>query len=158
VSAIVKYLVAALAIVAPGTSIACQLELDGRWRSDHDMTMRFNREHVRLEPKTDAFLDALFGNMTLEFKAGELHLRMPDLEVPSNGAIVNFAGFEERKPYETLLCNDIEVVTRSPPQRADRVVATTYYFVAPDVFWVYAGSTDPMLPDLHIREYFRRIR
>ena len=153
-----RTVVAIVIFALPGLASACDLKIEGKWRSEKAETMRFNREYARLQPKADSFLDALMGNMTLEFGDGEIQLRMPDLNVPVNGSPVAFAGFEERKPYTLLLCNDLGVVISSPETGSGRMLATTYYFVGPDLFWVYAGSNDPKMPDLHIREYFRRVR
>jgi hypothetical protein len=35
---------------------------------------------------------------------------------------------------------------------------TTYYFVGTDQIWTYAGTNDPNVPDLHLREYYTRMR
>lgn len=120
--------------------------------------MAFARDNSKLEPKADAFLAALLGHMTLTFKAGEVLTVMPDIEVPVFGKPKPFAGFTERKPYQVLLCNSSAIVWSSSRAFSDELAPTTFNFVNRDTVWVYAGGTDSKVPDLHIREYFRRVR
>ncbi|WP_182688920.1 hypothetical protein [Marilutibacter spongiae] len=148
----------ALGLLPLGQACACGNELAGTWRSDKDMSMAFARENSRIQPKTEAFLDALFGHMTLTFSSSELHIAMPDIEVPVSGQIRPFAGFDERKSYKVLLCNDSMVVWSARRPFDQDIDATTFNFVDRDTVWVYAGSTVPGMPDLHVREYFQRVR
>ncbi len=98
------------------------------------------------------------GKMTLEFTKKEIHLRMPDTQVRVQGELKPFAGFEERNPYNVLFCNPrmIVIVAIDTVTREDGVA--TYFFVGPDAMWVYGGTNNPKVPDLHIREYFKRVR
>lgn len=101
---------------------------------------------------------SLLGKMTLEFTKHELRLRMPDTQVSVKGELEPFAGFEERTPYKTLFCDERLVVIEAKKTAAEEKGVTTYFFVGPDAMWIYGGTNDPKIPDLHIREYFRRIR
>ncbi|KAB8196212.1 hypothetical protein FKV24_004505 [Lysobacter maris] len=150
----------ALVLLLAGCSnaSACSRSLDGTWKSDGQATMAFVREHTKLQPKTEAFLQALVGHMTMTFEGGELHLNMPDIEVPISGQMSPFSGFEERKPYEVLFCSSSTIVWSARQPFGDTDEVTTFNFVDPDTIWVYTGSTDPKMPDLHTREYFRRGR
>lgn len=120
--------------------------------------MAFVKTHAKLPPKTEAFLQALVGHMTVTFGKSEVHLSMPDIEVPVSGQQRPFAGFEQRKPYKVLFCNESEVVWSAKRSFHSGDEATTYNFVGPDRFWVYLGSNESGVPDLHAREYFHRVR
>lgn len=120
--------------------------------------MAFANAHARLQAKTEDFLQALVGHMTLTFGESEVHLLMPDVEVPMSGQRRLFAGFEERKPYKLLFCNESAVVWSAKRSFRSGDEATTYNFVGPDSFWVYLGSNESGVPDLHAREYFQRVR
>ena len=120
--------------------------------------MSFARNNAQLSEKQDAFLDALMGHMVVEFGAKEMILRMPDVKVPVKGELKPFKGFEERSPYKVLFCSDRVAVVASTDPKTGKEKVASYYFVDPDTIWIYTGSNDPALPDLHMREYFVRIR
>lgn len=148
----------ALALLTVLDAQGCEYDLTGTWKSDGAMSMAFARENSKLQPKTGAFLHALLGHMTLTFRRGAVHVEMPDIEVPVAGKPKPFAGFSENSPYEVLLCNKSVIVWKSRRPFDGEVAATTFNFVDRGTVWVYPGGTDPKVPDLHIREYFRRVR
>lgn len=137
---------------------ACENSLVGTWQSDAAVTMSFNRAHARLEKRQDRFLASLMGKMTLEFTEDELHLRMPDTRVNVRGELMPFAGFEERKPYKILFCNPRMDVIEATEAVTEESNITTYFFVGHDEMWVYSSTNNPKIPDLHIREYFKRVQ
>ena len=137
------------------TASACESSIAGAWRSDGAKTMAFARDNTKLEPRQDSFLAALMGHMIIEFDEKNMRLRLPDLEVPVNGETMPFAGFSEERTYKILFCNDQKSVVQSTLASGKNDV-TTYFFVGTDEMWVYAGSSDPTSPDMHLREYFRR--
>ena len=139
-------------------AVACPNDLAGTWKSDRAASMDHARTNAKLQPKTEAFLEALWGNMTLSFDGSELHVVMPSIEVPVSGVTKPFAGSEERKPYAIVFCNRTSTVYTAKQPFGEELVATTFNFVDRDTFWVYGGDTDPAVPDVHIREYFRRVR
>jgi hypothetical protein len=120
--------------------------------------MAFVKEHSKIQQKTEDFLQAMVGHMTLTFSESELHLVMPNIQVPVAGHLRPFAGSEERKPYKVLFCNESMVVWSAKRSFGTTNTATTFNFVGPNTVWVYTGSTEPGMPDLHAREYFQRIR
>ena len=157
--AIMKFLfILALSVLSFGQAHACERNLIGTWKSDGKTSMAFIRDNTKLQPETDAFLAALLGHMTLSFTATELHLVMPDVEVPVSGQLRPFAGFEERKPYKVLFCSESMIVWSSKRPFGDEDSATVFQFVGLDTVWVYTGSVEPGVPDLHAREYFQRVR
>jgi len=144
--------------VTGGNASACERSLAGTWKSDRQATMAFVRENAKLQSKTEDFLQALVGHMTLTFRKNELHLVMPDIEVPVSGEKRPFAGFEERKPYKMLFCSASMIVFSTKGSFSDSHEATTFNFVGPDTVWVYMGTTRSGVPDINAREYFQRIR
>jgi hypothetical protein len=137
--------------------MACDTPLIGTWQSDAAATMSFNRANAKLEERQDRFLASLMGKMTLEFTDKQLHLHMPDTQVTVEGELKPFAGFEERNPYKILFCNDRMAVVETTETVTGVNSVTTYFFVGTDVMWAYVGTNSPKVPDLHIREYFKRI-
>lgn len=138
--------------------LACDLSLVGAWQSDASVTMSFNRANAKLEERQERFLTSLMGKMTLEFTDKQLDLRMPDTQVLVEGELRPSAGFEERTPYTVLFCNERLVVIKTLEAATGESSVTTYFFVNADSMWAYVGSNDPKIPDLHIREYFTRVR
>jgi hypothetical protein len=136
----------------------CERDLSGTWKSDSDASMVFNRANAKLQPKTDAFLASLLGHMTLTFTNEELHEVMPDIEVPVSGNLRPFAGADTRKPYSILFCNASMIIWSAKQSFGEGDEATTFNFIDAETFWIYTGSSKPKLPDLHAREYFRRVR
>ena len=120
--------------------------------------MSFNRANARLEEPQDRFLASLMGKMTLEFTDKQLYLRLPDTQVDVKGELKPFAGFEERNPYKILFCNERMVAVETLKAVTGESSVTTYFLVDPDAMWAYAGSNSSRVPDLHIREYFTRVR
>ncbi|MDQ1924613.1 hypothetical protein [Massilia pseudoviolaceinigra] len=154
-----KYLLAlVLSIFQLCQARACDRDLTGTWKSDKSMSMDFIRDKSKIEPKTDAFLNALLGKMTLTFTNGNLYVIMPETRVPVSGEMRPFAGFEEKKLYKVLFCSSAMIVWSAKRSFGEDDVATTFNFEAPDLAWVYTGSTVPETPDMHTREYFRRVR
>ena len=147
-----------LIVLACQGAFACPHDLRGTWQSDREASMAFARENAKLQPKTEAFLNALYGHMTLTFTRRDLHLVMPSIEVPVSGESRPFAGFEHRGTYKILFCNSTMVVWSSKLPFDIEPKATTFMFLDPNTYWVYSGGTDPKAPDLHTREYFRRAR
>lgn len=138
--------------------LACDTSLAGTWQSDAAATMSFNRANAKLEERQERFLASLMGKMTLEFTDKQLHLHMPDTQVTVKGEPTPFAGFEEQNPYKVLFCNERMVVIETPETVTGERSVTTYFFVNSDSMWAYVGSNNPKMPDLHIREYFTRVR
>lgn len=156
---LMKYFLAlVLSIVPLCQTHACDRDLSGIWKSDNSKSMAYIRANAHIQAKTDAFLDALLGKMTLTFTGSELHVVMPDTRVPVSGELRPFAGFEEKKPYKVLFCSAAMIVWSAERSFGKGDEATTFNFETPDLVWIYNGSSVPGTPDIHTREYFRRDR
>lgn len=138
--------------------LACEPSIVGTWQSDATTTMAFNRANAKLEERQDRFLESLLGKMRFEFTDTQRHMRFPDTLVDVGGKPTPFAGFEEQTPYKLLFCNERMGVIEVSDTATELNRVTTYFFVNPDLIWVYGGSNQPNMPDLHIREYFSRVR
>ena len=152
------FLALAILYATCSSASACERSLAGTWKSDGEATMSFVRENAKLQHKSEDFLQALVGHMTLTFRKNELQLFTPDIEVPVSGEKRPFAGFEERKPYKVLFCSESMIVFSTKRSFSNDYEATTFNFVGPDTVWVYMGTTNPGVPDINAREYFQRIR
>lgn len=153
-----KLLACALLSMSCGSVFACDLSLVGTWKSDGPTTMAFLRKNAKLQAKTVEFLEALMGHMTLSFSENELHQVMPDIEVPVDGELRPFTGWDERKAYTLLFCGESTIVWSAKRSFGTADGVTTFNFVGPYTVWVYTGSAEPGVPDLHAREYLRRVR
>jgi len=133
-------------------------KLEGKWQSDHDLTMAFLRENVKLQDKTVAFLDQLMGHLSLSFGKQQVVAEMPVLSVKMGDSLHRLDGYHWQSAYRVVYRNAHAVVAVSREQGSGNEVAVKYNFVSPDVMWIYVGGTDKMFPDLHYREYYRRVR
>lgn len=114
------------------------------------------RKHARLEGKTEQFLDQLMGHMVLTFKPGLMTSDMPAIEIrAASGKLTKSMPFVTREAYTVLGKTDTQVVLSSIHPVSKRPFMTVYNFESKDVMWVYAA--DPLMPDLHLREYFVRL-
>jgi hypothetical protein len=149
------------ALLFAGTATACPPDcasrLTGQWQSDANASMAYNRANAKLAPKQDEFLASLIGKMTLTFDGDNVREAMPDTQVNVNGKTIPFAGFNSTNRYKVLFCSPRMVVVQSPEPVSGEETAATMYFVGNDEMWVYVGNNDPAVPDLHVREYFKRI-
>lgn len=152
-----RYVLFLAALCVSPSLMACDGSLVGIWQSDATATMSFNRANARLVERQDRFLGGLMGKMTLEFTDKQLRLHMPDTEVAVGSERRPFAGFEEQKPYKVLFCNERMVVIESAEFGTGESGVSTYFLIGADAMWAYVGSNNPKVPDLHIREYFKRV-
>lgn len=151
--------VSAFALALPSLpASACENRLDGSWQSDGAATMAFVHSKAKLEQRSEDFLRTITGHMRLTFGKGEVHTVMPDLQATVAGKTQTFAGTDQRHPWRMLFCNEHTTVWTSRKLFGEGDQAWTFHFVDADTFWVYGGSTEAAMPDLHIREFFRRVR
>lgn len=144
-------------LLASTTANACEPSIVGRWQSDGPATMAYMREHARLDAPQDAFLASLMGRMVVDFDQDSGRVRFPAVEVPlRSGGSHSSEAFEERFVYRMLFC-DARVTVIHSTDATGKDSVSTYHFIGPDRMWVYGGKEDPAVPDLHVREYFRRV-
>ena len=149
--------VSALLLLLAWTSVHAAPVLVGKWKSDHDLTMRFARERSKMEDKTILFLDQMMGRMNLVFTPSIVSSEMPDWQSESlDGAKANLVGFRESHQYKVLGATADQVAVDSLEPVTGRRKITVYTFDNEDTMWVYVGSASSQ--KMNIREYFVRIK
>jgi hypothetical protein len=139
-------------------TIGCERVLLGVWQSDGERTMAFNRARAKLQPRQDAFLATIVGKMTQEFDGRSVRSRMPDIEAEVDGKATKLFGIDTQSTYDVLFCDARMVVLKGTDAKTKKVRASVYHVVDKDLMWMYAGTNEAGIPDMHIREYFKRIR
>ena len=152
-----KFLLAALMLVSMNASAPPTASLVGEWRSDRIRTMNYLRQHVKLEKRTDHFLEQMMGRLTITFSTDRVKSVMPAYDATINGKSHHMTGFESDNTYRVLYSGPRVVVVSSLQPVTNTLAVTTYNFDGPDVIWIYTGGADQVLPDSHYREYFRRV-
>lgn len=142
--------------VAIGVQAAPSLE--GRWRSDHDRTMAFARDHARLRDSTYLFLDQILGRLTLRFDGSHIVSEMPESDIRIAGKLRHMEALKEEGTYEVLFSNDKIVVVKGRDTETGKFGVKVYNFIDDDTMWVYQDSADNEIADLNIREYFVRVK
>jgi hypothetical protein len=132
--------------------------LAGKWQSSRDLSMAFIESNVRLKEKTESFLRQLTGYMTLDFDAEHVTLDMPDITVKIGEKDYPMTGFREKNRYKVLFTGDTKIVIQVKELFSPQETVMTYHFVDDDTMWIYLGDSSPALPDVHIREYFVRVK
>ena len=131
--------------------------LSGTWRSDHDASIQFAKNHAILEPRQLEFLDGSLGRLEMSFDGKEMRYRLPDFDLTIQGNSRHIVGSDESYSYHVLGAdNDSIAILVGKYQGRDRILHI--HFVNDDSFWLYSEETDFGLRDLNFREYFRRAK
>ncbi|KQV93397.1 hypothetical protein [Rhizobacter sp. Root1221] len=150
-------LIATLLMLAVSCVSHAEPVLLGTWKSDKQRTLAFAQARTKLEHKTFLFLEQIMGQMTLTISKDTITSRMPDVPIESaDGVKSNFVGSVESHPYKRLggTQTEIAVLTKEPFTGRDSIVV--HHFVDSDTMWIYVAGT--AMPNLHIREYFVRVK
>jgi hypothetical protein len=153
-----RRLFALLLMMPLASSANADPNLVGQWKSDSDISMRFNTERAKLDSKTALFLSQVMGHMTLTFTADAMTSELPNLETKTQeGRKRPLTGFRETHSYRVLgvASDSIAVKTVAPVTGRDTIIV--YNFISPDMLWVYAGGEDNS-QSLHLREYYVRVK
>ena len=81
---------------------------------------------------------------------------MADHKFQVEGKEYDWVGGVSETPYR-IVFNGENVVVIVIKEGNDKEIALMLNFVDHDTFWLYSGNADSPFPDVHIREYFRRI-
>lgn len=139
------------------SNIVAAPPLVGKWKSDHAATMQFIKEHVRLESKHLEFLDQLIGNLVITVGVDEATSWMPDIELNLSGESHHFEGHNKTVPFR-IIGQTEETIAVSTVDPAGKKILYLYHFESPDLMWVYSDGVGDFQTDIHIREYFRRLK
>ncbi len=131
-------------------------DIEGRWKSDKAASMAFNQKHAILSAPQANYISQMLGNMIVEFEDGVATLTMPAIRIQKDGQVKEFAGFEERGRY-VIVGEDEDTIVLKLHGADGAATLMVYHFVSADQMWVYVPSASEAV-DLHIREYFTRVR
>src|SRR5688500_7356851 len=81
----------------------------GQWKSNAELSMKFNTEHAKLDSKRIAFFEGMFGHLRMTFTAKAVTVSMPDWESTTALGKAPMVGFTETLPYKVLGSNRTEV-------------------------------------------------
>ncbi len=144
-----------LLLLTPGMAHAAP-DIEGRWQSDKAASMAFNRQHAVLAPGQLDYISQMLGNMIVEFEDGVAHLTMPAIHVQKDGQSREYAGFEKKGRY-IIVGEDEDTIVLKLQGSDGAATLMVYHFVSADQMWVYVPSASEAV-DLHIREYFTRMK
>ncbi|GHT92318.1 hypothetical protein FACS1894116_02300 [Betaproteobacteria bacterium] len=133
--------------------------LNGTWKSSRELTMAFLRNNVRLQPRSEHFLEQLMGHLTVHFDGQNITHEMPDLEIEINNVKRPFKGLREQNTYKVLFTNATTVAIQSRELFTQNEYVQIYHFVDDDTVWIYVGDSEAasrFFP--HLREYFIRVK
>ncbi len=142
-------------LLTSGTAHAAP-DIEGRWQSDKAASMAFNRQHAVLAPGQLDYISQMLGNMIVAFEDGVAQLTMPAIKVQKDGQSTEYAGFEKKGRY-VIVGEDEDTVVLKLQGSDGAATLMVYHFVSADQMWVYVPSASEAV-DLHIREYFTRVR
>lgn len=152
-----KTIVTAALLMCAAISAMADPVVLGRWQSDRERTMKFARDHAKLEDKTLLFLAQILGRMTLTFTSKTLKSEMPDTQSETaEGVKSQLVGFRELHAYRVIGSSRDQVAVLSVEPVTGRKRVTVYNFEDQDIMWVYLGGAP--FPQMNIREYFVRIK
>jgi hypothetical protein len=139
--------------------LACSAadRLSGTWRSDHDASVRFAKDHTILETRLFEFLDGSLGRLVLTFDGTTMRSHIPDFDINIDGKLRHFAATHQSSSYRVLGI-DQDSVALLAANYFGRERILHIHFVSDDEFWLYSEESDYGLRDLNFREYFRRAK
>ena len=132
-------------------------EIIGKWKSDAELSRKYNEANAILNEKQESFIYQLFGNIVLEFKKDIYTSKTPDLKIEQDGKIVDFHGSDETYKYKLLAKDSNTVVIQSPDIEGNESLSY-FEFESEGIMWIYLPSSGSEITDLNIREYFSRVK
>jgi len=139
-------------LVASATAASAEPTLIGQWISDREASAAFNEEHVRLQPKTAAFLRDSMGRLVVTFGADKVSYEMPNFKTKIEGKEFAMTGFSETQPYTVVATTPNSIAIRTVEPVSHDPVIVVYNFIDGDRVWIYVSMLGG-----HLREYFKRV-
>ncbi len=144
-----------MVIIDSGCAIT-DSRLSGTWRSDLELTRKFNEEHVILTDKQKKFFSQLFGHMEITYLSpGKCEVFMPKNKIDNGSNIFEIDGFREIGEYKIIYKNENVIVFLEEDSSSGEQIRTLY-FIDNSTYWVYIG--DSQLYNAHLREYFTKVK
>jgi hypothetical protein len=152
----IKYLVLLVAILlASGCSLS-DPRLIGTWKSDLDLTKRYNKEHAKLSKKQEKAVSQLFGIMEVTYKPNKTCvLSFPKHTIQTENDIYECDSSKGVGTYKILFKDGNIVVVQFEEDNSEKS-ASVITFVDENTYWIYVGGLNQF--DLHLREYFKKMK
>jgi hypothetical protein len=152
---ILKLLTACVLFFATLTSACADPILLGKWKSNSELSMKFNREKAVIQDKTALFLEQIMGHMIITLTPTRMTTDMPDVNTKSAlGVAAIFHGSHESDDYDFLGSTPTQVAISSTESATGLRKITVFNFEDDNTMWVYLGGGN--FPDMNLREYFVR--
>ncbi len=119
--------------------------------------MKYIRENIKPDDKTDKFLDEMMGHLTLTFTKDHVKADLPEWDAHIQGKTFHMAGSHEDAPYAVVSVGAHVVSVSSTDQATGKSTMTTYNFDSDDTLWIAADGAATALPIPKYREYFVRV-
>lgn len=82
---------------------------------------------------------------------------MPSIQVTVNGKKTDFVAISDTQKYKVIASNNDTAVIQTKDLN-NRDMIASYHFENENVMWIYVPSHSSMFSNLHIREYFVRLK
>ena len=139
-------------LAASAAAASAEPTLIGQWISDREASAAFNEEHVRLQPKTAAFLKDSMGRLAVTFGPDKVSYELPNFTTKIEGKEFPITGFSETHPYTVVATTPSSIAVHTIEPVSHKPVVVVYNFVAEDSVWIYVSTSES-----HVREYFKRV-
>lgn len=129
--------------------------LIGRWKSNKELSEKYNSTHARLTDLQTDFLSQLLGRMEIEYREdGTSEIFMPAYEVDILGKQTSIEESLDSKVFTILGTDNNSVVFEAEDEYLGKQISVIN-FENDDTYWIYISNG---VSDLHAREYFTRIK
>jgi hypothetical protein len=136
------------------SSFCHSINIEGTWKSDAKLTMKFNDSHAKLTKIQRLLLSELMGNLIISYKGSTLTSTMPKTTVTTKGKPTDFEGFAEIEKYKIIGETTDTLVLEITSQTGEKNYSILR-FENENLYWVYVPHSSNII-NVHIREYFVR--
>lgn len=145
-----------LVIIVSGCVAVTDSRLSGKWRSNLELTTKYNEEHAILTQKQKKVFSQLFGHMEITYSSpNKCGVFMPKLKIGSESKAFELDEIKETGEYKILYKDEKVIVILDNGHISGESKTQTLHFVDETTYWVYVA--DSKFIDLHIREYFTKV-
>lgn len=132
-----------------------QNKLIGTWKSDKELTSKFNRENAILKKKQSTFLESVTGFLTVEYKKdGTVKSFIPKKTYIFNKKEIKMEEWKDTQKLKVLGYTSSSIVIESENEYFGKTVSIIH-FETDDIYWMYLSDCHT---NVHAREYFKKIK
>jgi len=147
-----------LALLSFSNLVSAAPNIIGEWKSDAQLSTRFNAAHGGLDGRKTALLSQLAGHLTMTFTAETVSFDLPAFEVTGpDGKQRSLPANHEAREYHVLEATENTVTAESINQSSGEKNVDVFTFDGPDVFWIPLTSEPKSSGHSQLREYFVRV-